>query len=596
MTNVEIENLINLDDVVKKRVQSWLDGSYDQKTKDEIKRLIREDEQGLNDAFYKTLSFGTGGMREVMGVGSNRMNEYTVKGATQGFSNYLLKVYGKESKISVVIGYDSRKNSKKFAECAASVFAGNGIKVFLFEALRPTPLVSFACRFKGCKAGVMITASHNPPEYNGYKVFWDDGGQVLPPHDKGIIQEVEKVSSIDEVKAVPLPNALVELIGIDVDAAYVDAISNLSLYPSESKKFGKELKIVYTNLHGAGITIVPFALKRFGFTSVSYVEEQKEPDGNFPTTRYPNPEEKEALELGIQKLLKDEGDILLATDPDCDRIGVVVRHNGKAVVLTGNQIGAIAVEAICEALQDTLIMPKKAAFVKSIVTTDLIKRIAEAYGASCFDVMPGFRYISEKIQLWERQQNGHSFIFGAEESYGFLLGDKVRDKDGASTSCLISEIALKAKREGKTLVDLLNALYVKYGYFYESLFSLKFEEGKKGQEAQYRLMNLLREKHPTAFQSSTRKAVIVAIYDYKLQIVSDLHSKKQTKIELPASNVLVFELDDLSKVVIRPSGTEPKIKVYLMLQEPIDSSLAEAKAKTDAKAQALEKAVKKLLY
>lgn len=554
--------MLDLESVVKKRVKMWLDGDYDMKTKKEIERLQKENPQSLIDAFYKTLTFGTGGMRETMGIGTNRMNEYTVRGATQGIANYLKKAFS-NSPIKVAIGYDSRINSKKFAETAAEVFSGNGIHVFLFDNLRPTPLVSFACRFKKCQAAVMITASHNPPEYNGYKVFWEGGAQVLPPHDAHITEEVAKAIDCAEIKRKSLPNNLVELIGQDVDELYFSEVEKNSLYLDENEKIGCDLKILYSNLHGTGITIVPHLLKRFGFNDISFVEEQKEPDGNFPFAKIPNPEEKEALELGINKLLHEKQDIFIATDPDCDRIGSVVLHQGRAHILTGNQQAAILAYAICEGR----VIPKNACFVKSIVTTDLVRKIVESYGALCLDVLPGFRNIADNIQRWEKEPDGPKFIFGCEESCGYLFGTAVLDKDAASASFLLAEVALKAKREGKTLIDLLNCLYAQYGFFLEKLISLKFEEGKAGKEAQNKVMSSLRNSPPKDLAG----IFIKKVDDYKNH--------------LTPANVISYELECSSKVIIRPSGTEPKIKVYLMLSG----------TESDAKAQKLEKVIRDIV-
>jgi len=577
---MKLEN--SIDEAVQERVNKWLSDEYDAETKQTIKKLMQTNPQALVDAFYTNLSFGTGGLRGIMGVGTNRMNVYTVRAATQGLANYLRKVFG-ESDISVAIGHDSRNNSRAFAENAACVLAGNGIRVYLFEALRPTPLVSFACRYKKCQAAIMITASHNPPEYNGYKVYWDDGAQLLPPHDKGMIDEVSRIRELTQVKLAPLTSPLIEPIGKEVDEAYLQAIRPLALYPEDDLKHGKELKILYSNLHGTGITIVPKALDTFGFTNLGFVEEQKEPDGNFPTAHSPNPEERAALQLGIDKLLRDKYDILLATDPDCDRIGIVVRHRGQAVALTGNEIAAIFTEVICTALKATSRWPAKPAFVKTIVTTDLVKAIAEDEGATVFDVLPGFKYIAEKIRLWEGmgegEPNGYQYIFGGEESSGYLYGTQVRDKDAAISSCLASEIALHAKLQGKTLVDLLHDIYEKYGVFTEELISIQFDEGKAGKEAQKSMMDRLRGSPPTLLAGH--------------KVVNTIDVKNGTS-ELPPSNVLIFVLDDSSKVIIRPSGTEPKMKIYLLMKEPITSNLTAAKAHAALKMESLKTAINKL--
>lgn len=573
-----MQNKDELPGDVKKRVEKWLQGNYDAKTKAEIRAMMEENPHALIDAFYTTLTFGTAGLRGIMGPGSNRMNEYTVRAATQGLANYLLKVYGKNGDIAVAIGHDSRINSREFAESSARVLAGSNIKVYLFETLRPTPLVSFACRYKKCQAAIMITASHNPPEYNGYKVYWNDGGQVLPPHDVGIIQEVEKIKELSQIHEDSLSSPLIQPIGKDVDDAYLHAIETLELYPKESKEYGNELKILYSNLHGTGITMVPQALERFGFTNLGFVEEQKEPDGRFPTTNSPNPEEDQAVAIGVKKLLNEKYDILIATDPDCDRIGVIVRHHDKAHHLTGNQFAVIAVDAICKRFKDD----KKAAYIKSIVTTDLFKKIVEKHSGASFDVLPGFKYIAEMIRGFETKEDGYHYVFGGEESCGFLLGTYTRDKDAVTASCLISEIALQAKRKGKTLVDLLDDVYREYGYSSDISFSLKFDEGKEGRDQLVKIMENLRKVPPK---------------DVAGHLVTEcVDLKKPNTLSLPPADVLILRLDDGSKVIIRPSGTEPKIKVYLMLNEPMGMSLDDAKARGKSRGKAFEAVLKQLVH
>jgi phosphomannomutase len=578
-----------LDEAIAQKVKIWLEGDFDSATKHEIEKMIETNPKELIDAFYTNLSFGTGGLRGVMGPGTNRMNIYTVRFATQGLANYL-KNWFKDIPIRVAIGYDSRHHSVEFAKEAARVLAGNGIDVFLFESLRPTPLVSFALRYKACQAAIMITASHNPPQYNGYKVYWDDGGQVLPPHDKGIIKEASRIEDLKQVKLAPENHAKIHMISKEVDDAYFEEILKYRLYPELDKKSGHELKILYSNLHGTGITIVPEALSRYGFTNVGYVDEQTVLDGSFPTTPSPNPEERQALELGIKKMLKEKYDIFLATDPDCDRIGVVVRVGDDVVLLTGNQMGAIAVDAIARTLSfDTL---SRAGFVKTIVTTDLFRAIVERHGGHSFDVLPGFKYIAEKIRLWEKEQGGLHYIFGCEESYGCLLGTHVRDKDAAIACCLASEIALKLKKDGgKTLVDALDELYRSYGYFHEKLFSIKFEDSKAGKEAQQNIMKGLRAKPPEKLLG----CAITKIGDLSKQQFRDLETKEEETIDLPKSDVLIFILQDSSKVIVRPSGTEPKMKVYLLLKEVLgSSSLEEVKERVQKRALLLEEELKKI--
>jgi len=558
-----------MDQATQKRIDFWLEKSFDDATKEEIRRLQKSDQEALVDAFYTTLSFGTGGMRGLMGPGTNRMNVYTVRWATQGLANYLKKVGSGKSDLSCAIGYDSRHNSKLFAEEAARVLAGNGIKVFLFSEIRPTPLVSFACRYHTCSAAIMVTASHNPPQYNGYKVYWDDGAQVLPPHDVGIIKEVEALNDPDQVRLAPVTSPMIERMGKEVDDAYLAAITPLQLWPDATD--GASLSILYSSLHGTGITMVPQALQRFGFTNVQFVDKQVIPDGDFPTCKKPNPEERQALSLGIKKMLEEECDIFIATDPDCDRLGVVVLHDGKDVAFNGNQILSLAAEYVCKAFSP---MPKKPAFVKTIVTTELFRHIVEAHNGTCFDVLTGFKYIAEKIRTWEAS-SAYSYVFGGEESYGCLLGTVVRDKDAVIASCLLAEIALYAKRQNKTLVDLLNDIYTRYGVFVEHLISLDYEETKEGKDAMQKTMQRFRQNCPTK------------ILDISVVKCTDL----LTATDLPKADVLILELDDKSRIVIRPSGTEPRIKIYILTHEKPDLiqsiGLEKVKEKAEGKAKAL---------
>ncbi len=574
-----------MDQETQKRIDFWLEKNFDEKTKEEIKRLQKSDEAALIDAFYTELSFGTGGMRGLMGIGTNRMNIYTVRWATQGLANYLKKANPGKENLSCAIGYDSRHNSKLFAEESARVLAGNGINVFIFSEIRPTPLVSFACRFHRCNAAIMVTASHNPPQYNGYKVYWEDGAQVLPPHDVGIIKEVKALDDPDQVKLAPISSDRIRSMGKEVDDAYLEAITPLQLWKKEG---GKDLSILYSSLHGTGITMVPAALKRFGFTNLDFVDEQIIPDGDFPTCKKPNPEEHAALSLGIEKTLKEECDIFIATDPDCDRLGVVVRHNGKAIALTGNQILSIAAEYVCKAFSP---MPKKPAFVKTIVTTELFRDIVEAHGGTCFDVLTGFKYIAEKIRTWEEAPDSYQFVFGGEESYGCLLGTVVRDKDAVIASCLVSEIAHHAKMHNKTLVDYLNDIYMRYGLFVEHLSSLDFQETKEGKEAMQKTMQRFRENCPTKILDHT----VVRLGDLLQSKWHDLRTNQDEKIDLPISDVLILELDDKSRIVIRPSGTEPRIKIYILTHEKPELikeiGLEKAWERVDAKAKALAAAV-----
>lgn len=582
---------VAIDSTTKKNIDLWLNGKYDLQTKEETRTLLRDDPQQAIDAFYRTLSFGTGGLRGVMGPGTNRMNIYTVRSATQGLANYLIKT-DPQKKHSVIIGYDSRHRSALFSQEAARVLAGNGIQVYLFKELRPTPLVSFGCREKHCSAAIVVTASHNPPEYNGYKVYWNDGAQVLPPHDQGIIDESQKITDNASIRLSAPDHPLIVWIDREIDTAYLKAIDSLQHYPKDNKTKGSSLKIVYTNLHGTGITLVPPALRQWGFNSTHPVPEQEKPDGDFPTVKSPNPEDGEALLLGIRQMLATKGDLLIATDPDTDRMGVVVNDHGNAVILNGNQIAVLSLYHICKALSEQKRLPEKAVFVKTIVTTELFKTIAEkGYKKSCVDVLPGFKYIAEKIREWEGIPNGPQFIYGGEESYGTLLGTHARDKDAVIASCLIAEAALQAKLHGKTLMDTLEEIYRKFGFFHEKLLSVKYEESKEGHEKMSRAMARLRQAPP----SHLGGIAVRSFEDYENSVKKDLVSQKTEKISLPKSNILLFWLQDGSKLVIRPSGTEPKIKIYCGLNTQTFQTLQSAQQQLEKKADTHLSSLKGLL-
>ncbi len=582
---------IEFDATTQSHLDQWLNGSYDEKTKNEVQRLIKENPKEILDAFYETLSFGTGGLRGIIGVGCNRINIYTVQFATQGLANYINRQLGNEEEKRVFIGYDCRRFSKDFAQEAARVLAGNGISVFLFKALRPTPLVSFGCRLKKCTAAIMITASHNPPNYNGYKVYWDDGAQVLPPHDVGIIQEVNKISNVENVKKASLDDQKIHWVQEEIDEAYLKSISSLQHFPRLIKQKGKNLKVVYTSLHGTGGEILPKALSHWGFTQQFFVEEQMIPDGDFPTVSSPNPEEESALRKGLEKLEQVQGDILIATDPDADRMGVAVLHKGKPVILDGNQIACILLEHVCQSLATLGKLPENAAFVKTIVTTDLFEVIVNAYERTCFNVLTGFKYIAEKIRIWEHDQNSSEFVFGAEESYGYLYGTHVRDKDAIISSLLICEAAFMAKQGGKTLLDRLYDLYRKYGVYRDKLLSLKFAEGKEGKQSMLFAMEKLRNSPPKHFCDIP----IVCIEDYLVREKKDCASNKKEPITLPKSDVLLFRLEDGSKIVIRPSGTEPKMKIYCSVLKKSDK-IEEAMIFCDQLAEKFLNSLSSLLY
>lgn len=546
---------------IERKAQEWLSEPYDKKTNQEVQKLLEGDPAIVIDAFYTTIAFGTGGMRSVMGAGTNRLNRYTIRFATQGLANYILSQNVSHPK--VFIGYDSRHHSREFAEETARVLAGNEIEVFITSDLRPTPFVSFGCRHHRCTAAVMITASHNPPEYNGYKVYWSDGAQVVPPHDKRIMAEVNKVTHPREVKLTPLEDSLIHEVGKEEDEAYFKALIPLQNHPKTNQKEGNFLHIVYSPLHGCGTTTLPEALRRWGFTNLSFVEAQKLPDGDFPTAHSPNPEQKETLQLGIDQLLDEKGDVFIATDPDADRIGIVVRHQGKSVILNGNQIASLCLYYLCT----TKSLPENSAAVTTIVTTELFRLIAESYNVTSFEVLTGFKYIGEKIHEWG-QDHTHTFLFGAEESLGFLYGTHSRDKDATIAACLIAEMALQLKKNKETLVDLLNKIYKRYGPFLESQLSIPFEREKGGMEKMKTVMETLRKSPPSEINGQK----VIEVIDYLLDHTA-----------LPKSNVLLFRVDDYSKFVIRPSGTEPKIKIYGLVRHnkkgKLDASLESLKSR-----------------
>lgn len=576
-------SLPNLPDAVAdKNAKEWLGEAYDSHTREEVLDLLSNRPQEAVDAFYKNLNFGTGGMRGIMGVGTNRMNNYTIQKAAQGLANYLKKTV--QEKPSVLIGYDSRKHSREFAEEASKVLAANEIEVFLFNDLRPTPLVSFGCRFEKCSAAIMITASHNPKQYNGFKVYWQDGGQVLPPHDQGIVDEITAISSIQDVKKIDsLASPLIHLVEEEIDDAYLIGLQQLTLNSELCKKEGKKLKILYTSLHGTGITLAPRALRLLGFTSIDFVEGQIKPDGDFPNAPYPNPEEEAALRLGIDQLLATDCDLLIATDPDADRMGAVVKHQGKAQILTGNQIACLLVNEILNTLSESGQIPEKAAFVKSVVTTDLYKTIVQKHAHECFEVLPGFKYIAELIRNWEAEKDGPQFVFGAEESYGYLYGTQSRDKDAIGASLLIAEAALKAKLNGKTLVDLLNDIYREFGFYHEEVLSVAFEASKTGSEKMKAAMVSLRE-HP-----------LEAIGGSKVLSIENFLNMDKKPASLPLTDMLIYRLEGGSRLMVRPSGTEPKIKIYCGIVKAIEGSLEESIADAQNQAQLLLKEIESLL-
>lgn len=549
-------------DRVRSKADIWLNSNINKESKQEIKRLLDRDETELIESFYKDLDFGTGGLRGIMGVGTNRINIYTVGMATQGLSNYLKQQFAGNNEIKVAIAHDSRNNSRLFAEKTASVFSANGIKVYLFEDLRPTPELSFAIRHLGCQSGVVVTASHNPKEYNGYKVYWEDGGQIISPHDKNIIAEVKKIKNVDEIR---FDDALknVELIGESIDNEYLKELKKLSLNPAIINN-QKDLKIVYTPIHGTGVELVPKALKQYGFKNVTVVEEQKVPDGNFPTVKSPNPEEPAALELALKKAEEIDADIVMATDPDADRVGIAIKdNNNKFVLLNGNQAAALLINYLISQWKNNNKLKGKEYIVKTIVTSELLKDIADKYEVACYDVLTGFKYIADIIKQKEGKM---SFIGGGEESYGYLAGEFVRDKDAVMSCALLAETAAYVKEKGKTLFEQLIDIYVEFGFYKEKLISV-VKKGKSGAEEIQQMMENFRNKPPETINNSN----VMLIHDFEKQKTFDQMSHLRYEINLPKSNVLQFILQDGSKISIRPSGTEPKIKFYFGVQENLEN-------------------------
>ena len=537
---------------IDQKVATWLAGNYDEATKEAIRKMQASQPDELMESFYKNLEFGTGGLRGLMGVGTNRINKYTIGMATQGFSNYLAKTYPGE-KIAVAIAHDSRNNARFFAETTAQVFAANGFTVYLFESLRPTPELSFAIRHLNCKAGVVCTASHNPKEYNGYKAYWNDGGQLVPPHDTNVITEVEAIQSVDEVKWSG-GEANIQLLGKETDEAYIKMLKSLSVYPEVIAQ-QKDLKIVYTPIHGTGIKLVPPVLAEFGFTNVHVVEAQAIPDGNFPTVKYPNPEESETMSIGLAEAKALDADILLGTDPDADRVGVGVKnHKGEWVLMNGNQTAVLAFAYMMEARRAKGIAKPNDMVVTTIVTTEMINEVAKQNKVACYNVLTGFKWIAELVKEKEGKEK---YIIGGEESFGLMIGDEIRDKDAVSAVALLCEMAAYEKNKGRSLFDKLIELYIQYGFYYENLISIT-KKGMNGQQEIAKMMEEYRTNPPVEINGSK----VLTVLDYELQVGKNLTTGAQWKINLPKSNVLQFMTEDGSKISARPSGTEPKIKFY----------------------------------
>lgn len=571
-----------LDHTIQEKVNAWLQGSYDDQVKQQIQKLIDEGATTeLTDSFYRDLEFGTGGLRGTMGPGSNRVNKYTIGTATQGLANFLKKTYPAEQ-IKVAIAHDSRNNSDVLAGITADVFSANGIHVYFFKALRPTPELSFAVRHLGCKSGVMLTASHNPKEYNGYKAYGADGGQFVAPFDEAVMDEVAAIKSIDEVKFNRI-DANVELIGEEIDELYLSEITKLSVSP-EAIERQKDLKIVYSPIHGTGITLVPAALKRFGFENVIIVEEQAIPDGNFPTVIYPNPEEKEALTLALKKAEETDADLVIATDPDADRVGIAVKNTeGKFILLNGNQTGSLLISYLLSAWQAKNKLDGNQYIVKTIVTTNLIDDIARDKSVTCYNTLTGFKYIGELMTKFEGKK---TFIGGGEESYGYLIGELVRDKDAVVSAAFIAEMTAYYKDQGSSLFEALLELYVKYGFYKEKLISIT-KKGKTGAEEIKAMMEQFRTNPPVTLGGSK----VTTLKDYELSVETDLATNTTRPIELPKSDVLQFVTEDGSIISARPSGTEPKIKFYCSAKGTLASK--EAYAETDQQMEAKIEAIMK---
>ncbi|WP_301902572.1 phospho-sugar mutase [Alistipes ihumii] len=573
----------NLDLIVKKRAEKWLSDSYDEETRKKVKQLIDNDPKELTESFYKDLEFGTGGLRGIMGVGTNRMNVYTVGMATQGLSNYLKKAFPDEP-IRVAVGHDSRNNSRLFAERVADIFAANGFKVYLFDSLRPTPELSFAIRHLHCHSGVVVTASHNPKEYNGYKAYWSDGAQVVAPHDRNIIAEVQKITSPDQVmiwKGDRSEN--IEILDETFDQIYLEAVHGLSLSPDAVERY-HDMKIVYTPLHGTGVILVPESLRKYGFTNILTVKEQNIPDGNFPTVESPNPEERSAMKMAIELAESEKAEVVLATDPDADRIGMALRdENGQYVLLNGNQTCSLLVYYIVKRWSELGRLRGKEYIVKTIVTTELVARIAESFGVRHFDCLTGFKYIATVMRNHEQTMQ---YICGGEESFGFLAEDFVRDKDAVSACSLAAEAAAWAKSQDMTLYELLKEMYVRYGFFREALVSV-VRKGKEGQEEIAKMMSDYRSDPPRSLGGSP----IIAIKDYLSGEALDLTNGSKTPIDMERSNVLQFTTADSTVVSIRPSGTEPKIKFYFGVRAELNDTarFGEVQAELDGKIESIKK-------
>ena len=579
--NMDI-NTLKIDESAKINAQAWLNGTYDDVTKQAILDMAEHNPSELNESFYRHLEFGTGGLRGIMGVGTNRMNRYTVAMATQGLANYVRKVNNNDTELRAAVSHDSRNHSREFAEITARVLAANGYKVFLFDGMRPTPELSFAVRYFHCHTGVMVTASHNPKEYNGYKAYWSDGCQLTAPHDSAVIDEVLKIKSLDDVKMDAAAGAI-EIIGEEIDKVFLSHVKQNALNADVIKKH-HNVKIVYTPLHGTGITLIPRALKEMGFTNINIVEEQAVPDGNFPTTPSPNPEEHAAMKMAVELAKKIDADIVFASDPDADRVGVAVkRPDGEWMLLNGNQTMSVLFYYIVKQWQEKQLLSGNEFMVKTIVTSELPADIATRAGIKIYDVLTGFKFIGAKILELEGLEH---FIAGGEESYGYMIGDFVRDKDAVSACCMIAEIAAWATEQGKSFYDVLVDIYKEYGFYKEGLVSV-VRKGKSGAEEIQQMMRDYRSNPPAEIDGEK----VVCIKDYQSSESKDLVSGRVDKIDLPKSNVLQFFTERGNKITVRPSGTEPKIKFYFSVKS--DLCCKDCFDKTDAALDTKIESIKK---
>lgn len=552
---------MKLDKNIADRINLWLSDSFDQNTREEVQKLLDEgNEKELIDAFYQDLEFGTGGLRGIMGVGTNRINKYTIGAATQGLSNYLIKCFPGE-KISVALTHDNRLNAEKFANIVADVFSANGIKVYFFESLRPTPELSFAIRHLGCRSGVMLTASHNPREYSGYKAYWDDGGQVIPPHDKNIIREVNTISDVSRIKFTRNDD-LIETIGQEIDEKYLEKVLEASVYPEVAKK-QSDMPVVFSPIHGAAVDMVPAALRQVGFKNIHLVEEQCITDGNFPTVIYPNPEEEEAMTMAIEKARQVNAELAMASDPDGDRVGIAIKKpDGEYQLLNGNETASLLFHYVMKGWRDRNLLTGNEYIIKTIVTTYLLDRMAEKMGIKCYNTLTGFKWIGNIMTQLEGRQK---FIVGGEESYGYLIGDHVRDKDAVVSCALIAEMTAWYKDQGKTLYEALRDIHLEYGLYREKLFSF-VKKGREGAEAIKAMMHQMRTNPPGSLDGEG----VVFFRDFKSGVEKNLKNGEEKSIDTPSSNVLQFETESGVMASVRPSGTEPKIKFYISANSAVD--------------------------